>query len=39
MPAWQDNLFIIMAHNASDASEYFRIPTGRVVEIGSQITI
>jgi len=39
MPAWQDNLFILMAHNASDASEYFRIPTGRVVEIGSQITI
>jgi len=39
MPAWQDGLFIVMANNASDATTYFRIPTGRVVEIGAQLTV
>lgn len=39
MPVWQDNLFILLAHNATDASSYFQIPTGRVVEIGTQITV
>jgi KUP system potassium uptake protein len=39
MPRWQDELFILMARNATDASEYFHIPTGRVVEIGTQITV
>ncbi len=36
---WQDRLFIRMARNASDATEYFHIPTGRVVEIGTQVVI
>ncbi len=36
---WQDRLFIRMARNASDATEYFHIPTGRVVEIGTQVII
>lgn len=39
MPLWQDNLYILLAHNAADASTYFQIPTGRVVEIGTQITV
>jgi KUP system potassium uptake protein len=39
MPVWQDKLFIAMANNASDASAYFHIPTGRVVEIGAQISV
>jgi KUP system potassium uptake protein len=39
MPMWQDRLFIMLARNASDATDYFHIPTGRVVEIGTQITI
>ncbi len=39
MPLWQDRLFITLARNASDASNYFRLPTGRVVEIGAQIVI
>ncbi len=39
MPIWQDKLFIAMAHNASDASAYFHIPTDRVVEIGAQINV
>ena len=39
MPFWQDKLFIALAHSANDATEYFQIPTGRVVEIGTQVTI
>ncbi len=39
MPIWQDKMFIIMARNASEATAYFQIPTGRVVEIGTQVII
>ena len=39
MPLWQDKLFIGLARSASDATEYFQIPTGRVVEIGTQVAI
>jgi KUP system potassium uptake protein len=39
MPLWQDRLFIVLARNADDASNYFRIPTNRVVEIGTQVVI
>lgn len=39
MPLWQDRLFIMLARSATDATEYFRIPTGRVVEIGTQVAI
>jgi KUP system potassium uptake protein len=39
MPFWADRLFIALARNATDATEYFHIPTGRVVEIGTQVTI
>jgi KUP system potassium uptake protein len=36
---WQDRLFTRLARNASDATEYFHIPTGRVVEIGTQVVL
>ncbi|TDH39269.1 potassium transporter Kup [Pseudohoeflea suaedae] len=39
MPLWQDHLFLALSRNASDASTYFRLPTGRVVEIGAQVVI
>jgi len=39
MPAWQDKLFIGLMRNSSDATEYFRVPTDRVVEIGAQLTV
>ena len=39
MPFWQDKLFISMARSATDATEYFRLPTSRVVEIGTQVLI
>ncbi len=39
MPQWQDHLFISMSRSANDATDYFQIPTGRVVEVGTQVTI
>src|ERR1700730_15992284 len=39
MPSWQDHLFIAMSRSANDATDYFQIPTGRVVEVGTQVTI
>ena len=39
MPKWQDRLFISLARAANDATDYFQIPTGRVVEVGTQVTI
>jgi KUP system potassium uptake protein len=39
MPHWQDHLFIILTRIANDATDYFQIPTGRVVEVGTQVTI
>ena len=39
MPDWQDRLFIRLARSASDATDFFQIPTGRVVEVGTQVTV
>lgn len=39
MPQWQDHLFIALSRSANDATDYFQIPTGRVVEVGTQVTI
>ena len=39
MPRWQDHLFIRLAKSASDATDFFQIPTGRVVEVGTQVTV
>jgi KUP system potassium uptake protein len=39
MPRWQDKLFIALARSSDDASRYFHIPSGRAVEIGTQINI
>jgi KUP system potassium uptake protein len=39
MPFWQDRLFITLAQNAGNATDYFGLPTGRVVELGLQTTI
>jgi KUP system potassium uptake protein len=39
MPRWQDRLFIALAKSASDATDFFQIPTNRVVEVGTQLTI
>jgi KUP system potassium uptake protein len=39
MPRWQEALFIWLSHQAEDATEYFRIPTDRVVEVGTQVQV
>jgi KUP system potassium uptake protein len=39
MPQWQDRLFIWLARSANDATDYFQIPTDRVVEVGTQVTV
>jgi KUP system potassium uptake protein len=39
MPRWQNRLFIALARSANDATDYFQIPTGRVVEVGTQVTV
>lgn len=39
MPRWQDKLFISLARNATSATEFFKIPTDRVVEVGTQVSV
>jgi len=39
MPRWQDRLFIALTRAANDATDYFQIPTGRVVEVGTQVAL
>ena len=39
MPVWQERLFIALARSAEDATAYYRIPTDRVVEVGTQVSI
>jgi len=39
MPRWLDQLFIQLARGGKDATNYFQIPTGRVVEIGTQVAV
>ncbi len=36
---WRDRLFIFLSNLALDATEFFRIPPNRVVELGGQIEI
>ena len=36
---WRKQLFIMMSDNALDATEFFRIPANRVVELGGQVEI
>ena len=39
MALWREHLFAWMMRNATSAMEYFKLPTNRVVELGSQIEI
>ena len=39
MAVWREVLFSWMSRNAQDASDYFRIPPNRVVELGTQVEI
>ena len=36
---WRKQIFILMSNNALDATEFFRIPINRIVELGGQAEI
>ena len=39
MPAWQDKLYIALTKQAANATDFFSIPSDRVVELGARVTI
>ena len=39
MPRWQDKLFIFLIKNAANPTDFFNIPPGRVVEMGTQVSV
>jgi len=39
MRIWREKLFAWMLRNAESAMEFFRLPTNRVIELGSQVEI
>ena len=39
IPTFMARLFMVMARNSTPASDYFRIPAGRVVELGTQVNV
>ena len=39
MPLWQDKLFVALSKQAANATDFFSIPSGRVVELGAQVTV
>ncbi|MFN3890799.1 MAG: potassium transporter Kup [Beijerinckiaceae bacterium] len=39
MPKWQDGLYIALSRQATNATDFFAIPSDRVVELGAQVTI
>jgi KUP system potassium uptake protein len=39
MAMWREALFATMSRNARDAADYFRVPTSRVIELGTQVEI
>ncbi|MFN7834643.1 MAG: potassium transporter Kup [Burkholderiaceae bacterium] len=39
MALWREHLFTFMSRNARNAADYFRIPSNRVIELGTQVEI
>jgi KUP system potassium uptake protein len=39
MALWREQLFIIMSRNSRNATDFFRLPPERVVELGAQVEI
>jgi KUP system potassium uptake protein len=39
MPAWQDKLYVSLMKQATNATDFFAIPSDRVVELGAQVTV
>ncbi len=39
MPTWQDKLYVALTKQSANATDFFSIPTDRVVELGARVTI
>ena len=39
MPVWREQMFMVMSRNGVSATDFFRIPAGRVVELGTQVQL
>jgi len=39
MPAWREELFVLLNRGAASASRFFRLPADRVFEVGTQVEI
>jgi KUP system potassium uptake protein len=39
MPLWQDHLFMFLQRNASDPTDFLKIPPGKVLELGEQVMV
>lgn len=39
MAEWRERLFVIMSRNSVSATDFFQIPAGRVVELGTQVQL
>jgi KUP system potassium uptake protein len=39
LPLWQERVFRSLSRSAADATDFYRLPTNRVIELGQQLTI
>jgi KUP system potassium uptake protein len=39
MPSWQKRLFLTVAHNAANPTEFYGLPTDRSISMGAHVTI
>ncbi len=39
LPTWQESLFITLSKSAANATDFYRLPTNRVIELGQQMII
>jgi KUP system potassium uptake protein len=39
MPLWQDRLFVSLSKQSANATDFFSIPSDRVVELGAQVAV
>jgi KUP system potassium uptake protein len=39
MPKWQDKLYVSLSKQSANATDFFSIPSDRVVELGAQVTV
>ncbi|WP_413848387.1 potassium transporter Kup [Albidovulum sp.] len=39
LPRWQEAIFVVLTKYASNATDFYRLPTNRVLELGEQLAI